>query len=139
MLKTSRNRASLGRILSSPGMVAFARQTEVSMSITLYYWPRSSATRVQWCLEELGLAYEKKRVEREYLRTPEFRAINPEGRIPALVDGDARLFESLAIILYLGEKYGADKGVWPAAGSADRAEAITWTVWGTIQLNHYIH
>lgn len=60
--------------------------------------------RVRWALEEAGLAYETRLVDRDALTTPEYRAIHPFGKIPALVDNNGLvLFESAAIILYLGE------------------------------------
>jgi glutathione S-transferase len=106
----------------------------------LYYWPRSSATRVQWALEELGIEHEKIRLDgdKAFLRTPEFLAINPNGRIPALVDDGANLFESLAIIMHLGDKYGVERGLWPAPGQPARGEAFSWMVWGVVQLNYYL-
>jgi len=46
---------------------------------------------------------------------PQFLAINPHGKIPALVDGEQKFFESAAILLHLGETYGAAKRLWPPA------------------------
>ncbi len=105
------------------------------MSMKLYYWPRSSATRVQWALEELGVPCERVRLNREKgeNRAPEFLALSPQGNIPALVDGDARLFESVAILVHLGQKYGAERGLWPK-DPADAAEALSWCVWSTAEL-----
>jgi glutathione S-transferase len=96
----------------------------------------SSAARVLWALEELGVPYEKVRLnpEKKEHKAPEFLRINPNGKVPALVDGDVKMFESIAILIYLGEKYGVDKGLWPALLSAERAEALTWTIWGTAEL-----
>ncbi len=106
------------------------------MAITFYYWPRSSATRVQWALEELGIPHEKKRLAREKgeNKTPEYLAISPMGNIPALVDDGVKLFESLAILIHLGEKYGAATGLWPTAGSPEAGEALSWTVWSSSEL-----
>jgi glutathione S-transferase len=110
------------------------------MAPKLYYWPRSSATRVQWALEELGIPYEKVRLDRaqQFHRTPEFLAINPNGKIPALEDDGAKLFESLAIILHLGDKYGVEAGLWPRPGTPERGEAFSWAIWGVVQLNYYL-
>ena len=44
------------------------------------------------------------------------------------------MFESLAMLIHLGEKYGVAKGLWPAPGSAQSAEALSWTVWSTVTL-----
>ena len=103
------------------------------MAMKFYYSPMSSATRCHWALEELGVPYEKHKVDltKGEQKTPEFLAINPNGKIPALVDGDARVFESLAILIYLGEKYGAEKGLWPKLGTPEHGEALSWSVWGT--------
>lgn len=106
------------------------------MSLKLYYWPRSSATRVQWALEELGVPYDKIRLDRERgeNRTPEFLAISPQGNIPVLVDGDSKIFESAAILVHLGQRYGVDKGLWPkSAGEA--SDALVWCVWSSSELN----
>lgn len=69
--------------------------------ITLYGVPRSRTMRCLWMLEELGVPYEN--VPTHFAtgecKTPEFLTINPNGHIPALVDGDVTLFESLAINL----------------------------------------
>ena len=106
------------------------------MSITFYYTPHTSASRVHWVLEELGVPYDKVKLD---LRAgdqhkPEFLAINPNGKVPALVVDGTPLFESLAIILYLGDRFGVDKGLWPRVGSSEHAEALSWSVWGSVTL-----
>lgn len=106
------------------------------MSITFYYTPHTSASRVHWVLEELGVPYDKVKLD---LRAgdqhkPEFLAINPNGKVPALVVDGTPLFESLAIILYLGDRFGVDKGLWPRVGSSEYAEALSWSVWGSVTL-----
>lgn len=106
------------------------------MGITFYYAPRTSSTRVHWALDELALAYEAVRVDLAAgeQRTASFLAINPNGKVAALVDDGASMFESLAILIHLGEKYGVAKGLWPAPGSAQSAEALSWTVWSAVTL-----
>ena len=105
------------------------------MTIHFYSWPQSSGSGVHWALEELGLAYEYVRLSRTKgeQRSAEYLAINPNGKVPALVDGEECYFESLAILLHLAERYGAMKGLWPAAGK-QRAEALSWTTWSTTEL-----
>jgi glutathione S-transferase len=100
------------------------------MTIKLYTWPQSSGTKVSWALEELGLPYERVTLDRKKgeNRAPAYLAVHPSGRVPALVDGDVRLFESTAILAWLGEKYGVEKGLWPR-GERERADALSWTVW----------
>ena len=111
------------------------------MSIRLYGWPRSTASRVHWALEELGVKYEYVTLDRKKgeNRTPEYLAITPTGKVPGLVDGGQAYFESTAITLHLGETYGPERGLWPAAGAAAaRAEALCWTVWSTTELHAYM-
>lgn len=76
--------------------------------LKLYGGVRSRASIVQWYLEELGIPYEFVLLDMEAgeHRKPDFLAINPIGKVPAIVEGDFRLWESGAILLYLAEKYG---------------------------------
>lgn len=107
------------------------------MSITFYYAPKTSSARVHWALEELGVPYEAVRVDLAAgeQRAPAFLAINPNGKVAALIDDGTPMFESLAILIHLGEKYGVERGLWPAPGSAASAEALTWSVWSAVTLN----
>jgi len=106
------------------------------MSITLYYTPMGSATRCHWALQELGVPFEKVRLhfDKGDHKKPEFLAINPNGKVPALVDGDVKLFESLAILFHLGDRYGEAKGLWPKSGTDERSLAYVWSVWAMVEL-----
>ncbi|GAB1539135.1 glutathione S-transferase family protein [Scytonema sp. NUACC21] len=75
--------------------------------LKLYGSARSRASIVQWYLEELGVPYEfiKLDMQAGEHRQPEFLAINPMGKVPAIVDGGFQLWESGAILLYLAQKY----------------------------------
>lgn len=77
--------------------------------LKLYGGARSRASIVQWYLEELGVEYEFILLDMQAgeQTKPDFLAINPIGKVPAIVDGDFALWESGAILLYLAEKYGA--------------------------------
>jgi len=110
------------------------------MPIKLYSWPHSSGTRVSWALEELGVPYEYIALDGKQLehRTPQYLAVNPHGKVPGLVDGELTFFDSGAILLYLGEKYGVEKKLWPAGGGQARAEAICWTVWAMADFGNYM-
>ena len=79
------------------------------MALELHSWPRSSGTRIAWALEELGMPYTYVEVDAKKKENlgPKFIALNPHGKVPALVDGEQRFFESLAILLYLGDRYAA--------------------------------
>jgi len=111
------------------------------MGIKLYGWPRSSASRVHWALEELGVPFELVTLDRHKgeHQAPAYLAINPNGKVPALVDDGQPYFESLAILLHLADTYGVDRALWPNKdqGSA-RAEALCWTVWGGTELQSYM-
>ena len=76
--------------------------------LKLYGGARSRASIVQWYLEELSIPYEFVLLDMgagEHQK-PEYLAINPIGKVPAIEDGDFKLWESGAILLYLAEKYG---------------------------------
>ncbi len=109
------------------------------MSIKFYSWPRSSGARVQWALEELGLPYEYVQLDRskEEHKQPAYLAINPNAKVPALVDDGVSYFESLAIIIHLAERYGIERGMWPKSGQ-ERADATSWAVWGMVELQLYM-
>lgn len=76
--------------------------------LKLYGGARSRASIVQWYLEELGVPYEFIMLDMQAgeHRQPAFLAINPTGKVPAIVDGDFQLWESGAILFYLAQKYG---------------------------------
>ncbi len=75
--------------------------------LKLYGGARSRASIVHWYLEELGVPYEFVLLDMAVgeHRQDNFLAINPFGKVPAIVDGDLKLWESGAILLYLAEKY----------------------------------
>jgi glutathione S-transferase len=109
------------------------------MSLTFYYSPMSSATRIHWALEELGVPYEKVKVDLAAgdQRKPEYLALNPNGKVPLLVADGVPIFESLAILIYLGEKYGVESGLFPALGP-ERAEALKWMSWASVSIGDAI-
>ena len=69
---------------------------------------------------------------------PQYLALNPHGKVPALMDGNQTFFESGAILLHLGTKYGVEKNLFPAGGGQARADAISWTVWAVAELGPYM-
>lgn len=100
--------------------------------IDLYYAPTPNAWKASIMLEEVGLPYRLIPVDilSGDQRKPEFLAINPNGRIPAIVDHDGAdgphpVFESGAILLYLAEKTGR----FLAPSGRARAEAFSWLMW----------
>ncbi|MDP1914127.1 glutathione S-transferase family protein [Brevundimonas sp.] len=96
--------------------------------ITVHHLNDSRSQRVLWLLEELGVAYEVKRYQRDaktMLAPPELRAIHPLGKSPVLDDGEARMAETGAIIEYLLETHPAS-GLRPAAGTAAARRVTYW-------------
>jgi len=104
------------------------------MKMKLYEFGPTRSLRARWTLQELGVDFEPVRVNLpagEHQR-PQFLRINPAGKIPVLVDGDMVLTESVAIVLYLAEKY-SDKGLLPA-GVAERAQVNRWLLFAATEL-----
>ncbi|WP_271008720.1 glutathione S-transferase family protein [Paucibacter sp. B51] len=104
------------------------------MSIVLYGCPMSSATPVACALAELGLPHERVLIDirNGAQRHPDYLALNPNGKVPTLTVDGAPMFEALAIQLWLGETYGVERGLWPAAGSAERLQALSWCTWAYV-------
>lgn len=94
--------------------------------ITLYTNPQSRGRNVLWMLEECGAEYEP--VLMAYgpeLKSPEYLAINPMGKLPALKIGDTVITETAAILTFLAECY-PEKQLIPAAGTPERGEYYRW-------------
>jgi len=100
----------------------------------LYGFAPTRSIRVLWTLQELGVEFEFVNVNlmTGENRLPEFLAVNPAGKLPALVDGDFVLTESVAIVVYLAEKY-ADGGLLPAKLEA-RAQVNRWLLFAATEL-----
>jgi glutathione S-transferase len=93
----------------------------------LYGVPGSRAIRSLWAIEDIGIEYEHVPVNlMDKSQKAAFLAVNPNGRIPALQDGDIALFESMAINLYLARTYGGD--LYPRDPAAE-AQTWQWSVW----------
>eukprot|EP01112_Ceratiomyxa_fruticulosa_P023230 TRINITY_DN879_c0_g1_i4.p1 TRINITY_DN879_c0_g1~~TRINITY_DN879_c0_g1_i4.p1 ORF type:complete len:238 (-),score=66.34 TRINITY_DN879_c0_g1_i4:125-838(-) len=97
---------------------------------TLYTASTPNGTKISIALEELGLKYETKTIDlgKNEQKEEWFLKINPNGRIPALVDhknGDFNVFESGAILLYLVERYDPEGKLYPKDGNA-RSEVVQW-------------
>jgi glutathione S-transferase len=107
-----------------------------TMATTLYYAPMSRAGRARWMLEELAIPYQLHRldVEAKEHKQAAYLALNPTGHIPTLVDGDQVVYKSLAIVLYLGDRYGVPKGLAPAADDKERGKYLTWTTYAIATL-----
>lgn len=98
--------------------------------ITVYGRATSSNVQiVMWAIGELGLAHERLDYGHVHggVDTPEYLAMNPNGLVPTLRDGDLVMWESAAILRYLGARYG-DAAFWPANPAA-RARLDMWAEW----------
>ncbi|NRD72542.1 glutathione S-transferase family protein [Shewanella sp. VB17] len=95
--------------------------------IKLYGVPRSRSLRVSWILEELGLDWQYHFIDfaKGDNHSPDFLAVNPCGKVPALIDNGLVITESAAIVLHLAEKYG-DRKLLPEAGSDASALHHQW-------------
>ena len=71
-------------------------------------------------------------MEMKDLKSPDYLKVNPNGKVPALVDGDFKLFESMAINLYLAARFGKD-GFLPAS-LEDQALCHQWSFWGMTEV-----
>lgn len=93
--------------------------------IKFYFNGSPNPTKVALMLEETGLAYEPIPVDTRKGQqfAPDFLKVNPNGKVPAIVDGDTVVFDSNAILFYLAEKTGKFA---PAAGSKARGELLSW-------------
>jgi glutathione S-transferase len=101
----------------------------------LYFNPKSRAVIAKWMLDECGVDYEIVPIdfEKREHKAPEFLRINPAGKLPALVDGDSRLFEGVAICLYLGDKF-PQANLAPKVGAPERGRYLSLMVYSTSQL-----
>jgi glutathione S-transferase len=95
--------------------------------------------KVVLACEELGLAYERLDAGGAFgiVKTPEYMAMNPNGLVPVLVDGDLVLWESNVIVRYLAAKYG-DGTLWPK-DPGQRALSERWMDWGAFTLYPKYH
>jgi glutathione S-transferase len=116
---------------SNPVLVLESR----GAAMKLYYNPQSRAVIAKWMLDECGAEYEIVPIDftkREH-KTPEFLEINPAGKLPALVDGDSKIFEGAAICLYLGDKF-SQANLAPKIDAPERGRYLSLMVYSTSQL-----
>jgi GST-like protein len=104
--------------------------------IKFYYHPSPNPAKVALFLEEAGLPYELVPVDtrKGEQHSPAFTAINPNAKTPALVDGDAVVFDSNAILLYLAEKTGK---FLPENTPAQRAQMMSWLMFVATGIGPY--
>jgi glutathione S-transferase len=109
------------------------------------FWDSGSANMAPHAaLEEIGCKYEPVQVDTKTgaHKRPEYLKLNPNGRVPTLADGDAVMYESAAILLYLADKH-PEAGLAPAIGTPERMLFLQWLMYltNTVQeaFMHYFH
>lgn len=102
--------------------------------ITLYEFAPTRSIRARWVLQELGVEFQSVTIDlrKGEHRSPQFLAINPAGKVPALVDGDLVLTESVAIALYLAERF-PDQRLLPQ-DIGERAQVYRWLLFTATEL-----
>ncbi|AFZ02655.1 glutathione S-transferase family protein [Calothrix sp. PCC 6303] len=106
--------------------------TSNQIKLKLYGGVKTRTPMVQWYLEELGIPYEyiSLNISAGENRKPEYLAINSLGKVPAIVDGNLKLWESGAILLYLAEKY--DK---KSTSLEESAQVMQWVFFANTTLS----
>lgn len=99
----------------------------------LHHQPRSRSTRVLWLLEEIGEPFDVTVMPREAKQTPEYLALHPLGRSPALETDDGPLFESAALILHIADLH-PETGLIAPLGSYSRALQYQWCFFGMTEI-----
>jgi len=100
--------------------------------IQLHYFPGNASLAPHILLEELGVPFELRLVDRasNAHKSPAYLALNPNGLIPVLQDGELVLYETAAILLHLADTHpGA--GLAPVLGTPERAHFYKWMMWLT--------
>jgi glutathione S-transferase len=95
--------------------------------LTLYLSPGSSSMAVHIALREIGADFESRPISfaKREQHSPEYLAINPEGKVPTLLIDGRPLTEVAAILYYLAKRF-PEAGLWPAGGLGTEAQAISW-------------
>jgi glutathione S-transferase len=101
----------------------------------LHYFPSNANAAPHMVLEELGQSYDLVLVDRAKngQKSKDYLKINPNGRIPALVDGELMLFEAAAIVLHLVDRH-PEAGLAPEVGTPERAKFYQWLTFLTNSL-----
>jgi glutathione S-transferase len=102
----------------------------------LYFNPQSRAVIAKWMLDECGADYQIVPIDLALgeNKRAEYLKINPSGKLPALVDGEARIFENAAICLYLADRF-PEANLAPKIGAPERGRYLALTVYSTSQLD----
>lgn len=100
--------------------------------ITLYHSPASRAFTAYWMLEEIGLPFDVRPVDirKGEQKSPEYRKLNPAGKVPTLTDGEVVVSENPAIAIYLADRYSYGK-LAPRIEEPERGAYLKWMVYST--------
>lgn len=96
--------------------------------LTIYHAPGTRSIRVIWVCAELGLPHQVVPIDFsvEYRSSPEYRKLNPVGKVPAMTDGDFVMFESGAMVQYILDRYGNGR-LQPRAGTEEHGRYLQWS------------
>src|SRR6185503_3233471 len=124
--------------LIAEGPKGAAKETAMSR-LRIYGIARTRAFRALWLAMELGIDYEHIPIEigSAGAQAPEFLAVNPNGRLPAIDDGGFVLWESLAITLYLAKKHSTG-GLYPATLEGE-AKTWQWSLWALNEVDRGVN
>ena len=105
------------------------------MSLIFYHAPMSTSSITEAVIAELAIPHERVLLDigRGDTRTSDYRSVNPNGRVPAIVHDGTAIWESAAITMYLGEVFGVERNLYPELG-LKRGEAMKWIIWGNVTL-----
>lgn len=99
--------------------------------LTLYTVTPSRGTNVRWMLEECGVTYNIVNLDWDgTLKTPDYLAVNPMGKVPALRHGDSVITETAAILTYLAELF-PERRLIPPAATPERGQYYRWLLFAT--------
>jgi glutathione S-transferase len=104
--------------------------------LKLYGTSKSRSARSLWAVEELGLKYEHIPTAISQAKSSDHLRVNPNGHIPAIDDDGSIIWESMAINLYLTEKYGKGS-LWPASVE-DHGHAYKWSFFGMTEMESHL-
>ena len=100
----------------------------------LYWCPQTRSSRAVWMLEEAGVDYELVHVDiTKPERTAEHLAASPMGKVPALEDGEVRMWDSAAICLYVADRYASGR-LAPALDDPLRARFVHWLIYSAAMI-----
>jgi glutathione S-transferase len=104
--------------------------------LKLHGTSKSRSARSLWAIEEIGVKYEHVPTEVAKAKSPEHLKLNPNGHIPVLEDDGHVMWESMAINLYLAEKYGKAP-LWPSTAEA-QGDCLKWSFFGMTEIEPHV-